>query len=109
MKKTNCWEFNKCGREPGGARIKSLGVCATATNSTVNGLNGGINGGRLCWLISGTYGKSKAEYANCIAMQNLTSCIECEFHNQVLREEGFTYTDTKIRKTIERGTSQSPF
>lgn len=23
----NCWEFKKCGREAGGARVDELGVC----------------------------------------------------------------------------------
>jgi hypothetical protein len=26
-KKLNCWEVKKCGREPGGVKVKELGVC----------------------------------------------------------------------------------
>ena len=31
--KKNCWEYKKCGREVGGAKVKDLGVCPAATNS----------------------------------------------------------------------------
>jgi len=25
--KLNCWEFKKCGRQPGGPKVAELGVC----------------------------------------------------------------------------------
>ena len=40
-KKQNCWEFMKCGREPGGERVKELGVCPVALDSSANGINSG--------------------------------------------------------------------
>jgi len=27
MKNNNCWEYKKCGREPGGIKVHELGVC----------------------------------------------------------------------------------
>lgn len=50
----NCWEFTKCGREPGGPNSRNGGACCAATNATFNGYNGGLNAGRACWLIQGT-------------------------------------------------------
>jgi hypothetical protein len=55
MPKLNCWEFEKCGRQPGGIKVKELGVCPAATEKRAHGINGGINGGRACWAIAGTF------------------------------------------------------
>lgn len=100
-RKINCWEFKKCGREPGGTQITSLGVCPTSIKTSVNGINGGINGGRVCWLVAGTYAKHKAELASCVVVKNVSSCYECDFHSLVLNEEGFTLTDDNIKKNME--------
>lgn len=77
--KQNCWEVKKCGREPGGAKSKELGVCAAATAVTFNGKNGGKNGGRQCWRVAGTLcgGKVQGEYA-----AKAASCMVCEFFKQ---------------------------
>lgn len=83
--RTNCWEFMKCGRELKGARTGELGVCAAAAYPHADGINGGTNGGRICWAIVGTYschtGKSFRSRKNIL-------CSDCEFHKSVLREEG---------------------
>ncbi|GBE02319.1 hypothetical protein BMS3Bbin06_01931 [bacterium BMS3Bbin06] len=93
MEKLNCWEFKKCGREPGGSRVVELGVCPAPINTSMNDINGGINGGRICWLIAGTYGKYKVEHADCTAVQDILSCYDCEFHRIVLNEEGYEFAD----------------
>ena len=54
MSSLNCWEAKKCERQPGGAKVSELGVCPVTTTSKVNGVNGGKNGGRVCWAIAGT-------------------------------------------------------
>lgn len=84
-KKINCWEYMKCGREPKGEKAKELGVCPAATYSSVNGLNGGINGGRICWAVAGAYsfGGIKGTFS-----QKKFFCYDCEFHRKVLAEEG---------------------
>src|SRR3989304_1541240 len=84
-RKINCWEHMKCGREPKGARAKDLGVCPAATYTSINGLNGGINGGRMCWAIVGIY--SFADTKGPLSLNN-HPCYECEFHRKVLAEEG---------------------
>ena len=50
----NCWEFKKCGREPGGAKVAELGECPAASYRILDGQNHGTNGGRMCWLVDKT-------------------------------------------------------
>ncbi|MBN2010802.1 hypothetical protein JW960_15755 [candidate division KSB1 bacterium] len=83
--KQNCWEFKKCGREPGGNKEKELGVCPTAIDEKNDGINHGINGGRFCWTIVGTLCDGKL-FGSFISQQ--VSCMECEFLKTVVQEEG---------------------
>ncbi len=101
-RKLNCWEYKKCGRETGGVNARTSGVCVSATNTSMHSINEGINGGRVCWLVSGTYGKSRAEQADCIVIKTTSSCYQCDFHSQVLSEEGFIITDDNIREKISQ-------
>ena len=81
--KQNCWEFNKCGREPGGSRVGETGACPAATETSCTGLNNGKNGGRMCWAISGTFstGRIKGAFAREF------SCLNCDFLRSVCKEE----------------------
>ncbi len=71
----NCWEFKKCGREPGGEKEEQLGVCQAAIATFANGLNGGINGGRICWAITGKFSNNRVQ------------CVNCDFFNLLEKEE----------------------
>ncbi len=84
MAKLNCWESKKCGREPGGAKMSELGVCPAVTDFSCNGANGGKNGGRLCWAVTGTFcgGKVQGTFA-----QKQLSCMTCDFLMKVREEE----------------------
>ncbi len=82
--KQNCWEVLSCGREPGGANAGELGVCPAATDTTVDGVNGGRNGGRVCWTIAGTFCGGSIQGTS--AKKRLT-CLHCEFFDRVQREE----------------------
>ena len=44
----NCWEFLKCGREPGGEKADRLGICPAAADVSFDGINSGKCGGRIC-------------------------------------------------------------
>jgi hypothetical protein len=92
MPKMNCWEFMKCGREPGGAKAKELGVCPAATKACLNGLNCGKNAGRCCWAIAGTFCEGDVEG---VFAKKLTSCLNCEFFKMVANEEGGNLSTTK--------------
>jgi hypothetical protein len=93
--KINCWEFMKCGRELNGERAEEFGVCPAATYPHADGVNGGVNGGRICWVIVGTYschtGKSSL-------LQKNVLCFDCKFHKKVLSEEGIIQSEIKKGK-----------
>lgn len=82
--KVNCWEFKKCGRQPGGIKVGELGVCPAAADPKAHGKNGGTNGGRICWAMAGTLcgGKVQGTFA-----QKVSNCIACEFFKLVSKEE----------------------
>ena len=84
-KGNNCWEFENCGRQPGGENAGELGVCPAAIDKDSDGFNSGKNGGRLCWAISGTF--CKGEKQGTFAKKRLT-CVGCDFFNLVQKEEG---------------------
>jgi hypothetical protein len=83
--KKNCWEHLKCGREPGGVKASELGICPAANDASSNGLNGGVNGGRICWGVTGTL--CGGEIQGTHAQKNL-SCLTCNFYSEVKNEEG---------------------
>ncbi len=90
MLKQNCWEVKKCGREPGGVNVALLGKCPAATDVASDKLNGGKNGGRICWAVTGTMCGGKVQ--GTFAEKKLT-CLSCEFFRQVKTEE-----DTKFQQ-----------
>lgn len=83
--KLNCWEFRKCGREPNGAKVLERGLCLAATDIFADGLNGGKNGGRICWAIAGSY--SAFAHTECTFTTDRFSCINCDFFQLVEMEE----------------------
>ena len=89
----NCWDFKKCGREPGGAKTAELGICPAASTQKTDGVNNGKNGGRSCWAIAGTYcgGVVQGSYAH-----KLANCMTCDFYKRVRTEELDNYTDSKM-------------
>ena len=77
-----------CGREPGGACVVEHGICPVATEIRLDGAHGGKNGGRICWVVSGTFcgNKVQGKFAAKIA-----SCKDCPFYRQVRKEERATF------------------
>lgn len=80
----NCWEFKKCGRQEGGAHVHDLGICPASKEGKLDGIHGGKNGGRACWVIAGTLcqGNIQGSYA-----AKYKNCTECEFYLAVKKEE----------------------
>jgi len=80
----NCWEYKKCGRELGGINAVELGVCPAYSERRLNGIHGGRNAGRACWVIAGTFcgGKVQGTFA-----EKERSCLSCEFYKIVRKEE----------------------
>jgi len=87
--KMNCWEFENCGREPRGKKVHELGECRAATETKVNGIHGGKNGGRCCWVIASTF--CKGEVQSTFA-QKYKDCQNCDVYKAVRSEELRTCT-----------------
>ena len=85
MRKQNCWELKKCGRELGGAKVREFGVCPAATETRAEGIHGGKNGGRACWAITGTLcrGETQGRFVD-----KAKGCLRCDFFELVQRDEG---------------------
>lgn len=69
MKHIRCWEYKKCGRQPGGASAGQQGICPGATFVQTE-----------CWLLAGTLcdGEVQGTYA-----QKYESCIICDYYNRM--------------------------
>ena len=92
MAKQNCWDFKKCGREQDGAKMSELGICAVAAATYLNGLHGGRNGGRACWMLSsGQDGRQVKGTVSAI----LGNGMKCEFFQIVKAEEGINLESTE--------------
>lgn len=88
MKKLNCWEFNNCGREPGGANANEFGTCPASTEKKLDGIHGGRNAGRACWVVEGTLcnGKIQGSFS-----KKYDTCMACDFCVKVKEEEKSNY------------------
>lgn len=84
MSKLNCWTFMQCGREAGGKNVTADGPCPAALSTLADGINGGANGGRICWMIRGTQCGEGALHG--YAGQD-GRCGGCEFRHLVEDEE----------------------
>ena len=80
----NCWEFKKCGREPGGENTQKLGVCRAAIESKFNNINNGKNSGRYCWKVKVSEDNHNSSNKTLSAIM---TCIECDFFMKVKSEE----------------------
>ena len=92
MNLSNCWEFKACGREPDGLNCSDLGVCPAATETKLDAVNRGKNGGRACWAITGTLCKGEVQG---VYAQKIGDCMKCDFYRLVQYEEGEKFTFTK--------------
>jgi len=92
MNKINCWEYMRCGRNPGGVRVGDLGLCPASTEIRLRGVNRGENGGRACWALTGTLcgDKIQGTFAS-----KLGDCRQCDFFLLVQQEEANQFASTK--------------
>lgn len=90
----NCWEFVRCGREPGGANVRTLGVCPAATAERLTGVNRGTNGGRACWAVPEERPMGILERPR-PGHWKLVLCLKCPFHRTVESEEGEAFAAVK--------------
>ena len=74
--KRNCWQIKNC---------VSKEECLAYGEARLNGVHGGINGGRACWIVVGTFCSCRihGEFA-----KKISSCRQCEVYRLVEQEEG---------------------
>lgn len=117
MAKLNCWEFMNCGKGPDEHYKEGESPCPAATASEADGIHDGMNGGRSCWVITGTHCQSLNDGR---PSDKFSQCVECAFYNLVISEEGenfrwvgelvdeicedLTPVDCKIREKLEKNT-----
>ncbi|MDU9050552.1 MAG: hypothetical protein Q3M30_17025 [Candidatus Electrothrix sp. Rat3] len=80
----NCWEFKKCGREVNGENVLLYGLCSAAIDSSLDGIHGGKNGGRCCWVVKSVYNKDKKFGCRCTV--DYIECHKCNFYELVKEE-----------------------
>jgi hypothetical protein len=104
MGKPNCWEFKHCGRQPGGRLAGELGICPASTYKDLHAAHGGMNAGRACWVVAGTFCGGVVQGT---AAQKQHNCWVCDFFQAVKREEtaspmGFSATLLGMKRVLER-------
>ena len=86
--KQNCWEFQKCGREPGGPNTGTSGICPASTEFKLHNVHGGMNAGRACWMVAGSRNPLESSRLACQwPGKDMGGCLDCDFYREVAREE----------------------
>ena len=85
MAKLNCWEVKKCSN-------LERDNCPAHKEVKLNGVHGGKNGGRSCWVVPGT--KCDRLVQGSFAMK-LANCLKCQFYKQVQDEERGSLMQTR--------------
>jgi len=75
----NCWEIKKCGLENN---------CPAKHETKLNGIHGGENGGRACWIVHGTLCDNEIQGDH---TEKYTRCYQCEAYNIVREEEASNF------------------
>lgn len=75
--KVNCWDYKKCTKRH----------CPVMTENRLDGMNGGTNAGRACWVVAGTFCGNDVHGSGKYA-KKVGTCIECDFYREVKVEEG---------------------
>ena len=90
----NCWEFLHCNFGP-----NSKHPCPTVTDETSNGVNGGMNAGRICWTITDTtcFDKPMGQFA-----EKKKICFSCGFFHMVRKEEENNFHLFKLAQGIRK-------
>lgn len=78
-RRLNCWDYHQCHRQEG------PDPCPSATSSVYDGVNDGVNAGRVCWSVAGTL---CAGVPRCSFVAKRESCLTCPFYERVLAEQG---------------------
>lgn len=105
MAKQNCWEFMKCGREEGGAKVAKKGVCSAATFTPADGFLGGRNGGRACCYVAGVFTSGVISGTQRMLAK---SCFACEFYRLLKREHGAGMFSCSFNDYVQKRPGKAP-
>ncbi len=98
--KKNCWEYSDCCKQVHGSLSGALGVCPAALESRLDGIHGGRNGGRACWVVPGTHCRGQVQDT---PEQKRETCRQCGFYAAVRFEEGilFIHRNEMLRALLQ--------
>jgi hypothetical protein len=74
--KQNCWDVQNCD---------SRDNCPAFKEVKLNGVHGGVNGGRACWVIAFTQCNDRTQ-GNAVN-KYATKCSSCNFYHMVREDE----------------------
>ena len=83
--KKNCWEVKRCMKC---IKILRDEACPVCKETKLDGVHGGVNGGRACWTIPHTKcgGSAQGSFG-----EKFIDCVNCDFYNMVKKEEGDSF------------------
>lgn len=81
-----------------------FGICPASEDNSSDGLNGGSNGGRICWAVTGTFcgGIVQGTFA-----EKQLSCMSCDFFGKVKEQETKDFLLLKPGQTFHKATKRS--
>ncbi len=91
--KLNCWDYLKCDYGPESSR-----PCPAAVDETSDGVNGGLNAGRICWSVKNTrcFNMKMGSF-----IEKKKICFTCGFFHRVKKEEGEKFQMFKLAQGIK--------
>ncbi|MEO5340476.1 MAG: hypothetical protein H7837_08170 [Magnetococcus sp. MYC-9] len=101
--KTNCWEENQCGREPGGRLVDKRGACPVPLFVPADGFLGGVNGGRACAFITGRLSEAERKL---VCSQAVESCEKCNFYRKLKKKYKKSFAEPLFNKFIQNASSR---
>ncbi len=81
----NCWEYKDCGGSRNGVCQSAKDICPVLFETRLDGVYGGMNGGRACWMVEGTMCRRRMPAS---FFQRFKICKACDFYQAVRAEEG---------------------
>ena len=95
--KLNCWEFMGCGLQNEGSVLNTnaTDICPAYLEKKLDGIHGGNNAGRACWVVSHTMcsGRVQETYE-----KKFKACVICDFYRCVKEEEDNKFIISHVLK-----------
>lgn len=101
--KTNCWEENQCGREPGGKQAERHTPCPVPLFALADGFLGGENGGRACVFVVNRLNEEERRQA---CSQSPDFCERCAFHKKLKKKYKKSFTEPVFNRFIRNAHSR---